>query len=78
MSSWKIALILAAAALVTGCINPADEQGRAMAQAQARCKGQGKQLHVINVKQDGIPNLTDFHTSVDFECVGPGDPGYVP
>lgn len=71
-------IVIAAAVTLSGCITPENERARAFDQAQARCQSQGKQVLVISLRQDGVPNVTDYHTEMDFACVGPGDPGYQP
>ena len=63
--------------LMTGCVNPDDERGKALAVAQARCETQGKQVLTVSMKQEGVANVTPFHTILDFQCVGPGEEGYV-
>ena len=51
---------------LSGCVNAEEERQLALAQATARCDSQGKQLHVVNVAQHGIANVTKFHTVIDF------------
>jgi hypothetical protein len=63
---------------LTGCISPSQEKANALAIATTRCEKQGKQVHVVDVSQHGVANVTRFDTTIDFECVGPGDAGYVP
>jgi hypothetical protein len=74
LSSFVI--VITAAMALAGCITPENERARAFDQAQARCQSQGKQVLVINLRQDGVPNVTTYHTEMDFACVGPGEPGY--
>lgn len=64
--------------ILSGCVSPTKERERAIATAQARFESQGKQLHVINLNQEGVANLIDYHTTIDFKCVRPGEDGYVP
>jgi hypothetical protein len=70
--------LLIASLVVAGCVDPAQEKARALDVATERCESQGKQLHVINLSQQGNTYSSQFHTSIDFECVGPGETGYVP
>jgi len=72
----KLAL-LCLVPLLAGCISPEAEKAKALDEAKTRCESQGKQLHVVTMKQEGLANVTQYHTTIDFECLGPGDPGYV-
>ena len=63
--------------VLAGCIDRNAERQRALDEATTRCQSQGKQLHVVNLRQDGSEFSSDFHTTIDFQCVGPGEPGYV-
>jgi hypothetical protein len=68
-------VIIASSVVLAGCVSPASERGKAIEFARKRCESQGKQLLVEDLKQDGVPNFTDYHTTVAYHCVGPDDPG---
>jgi hypothetical protein len=78
MRILAMASLIFAASLLYGCISPSEERANALAIATTRCEKQGKQVHVVDVSQHGVANVTRFDTTIDFECVGPGEPGYVP
>jgi hypothetical protein len=77
MRNLAIMSLIFVAPLLNGCISPSEERANALAVATARCEKQGKQVHVVDVSQHGVANVTRFDTTIDFECVGPGEPGYV-
>ena len=68
----------ALAVVLTGCMDDDDFIANAEAQARAQCAIEGKEF-VLN-KQ---PNLAEDDmmardVELDGQCVGPGDPGYLP
>ena len=60
------------------CATPEGERQAAIAKAKAHCEAEGKQFILRNVEQSGVINWTDYYTTVAGNCVGPGEPGYVP
>ena len=75
MRIWSVSAFLLSTVLC-GCINAQEERQIAVAEAYDRCAKQGKQPQVVDLHQQGIANVTPFHTALEFKCVGPGDPGY--
>lgn len=77
MRAAALVMVTLPAIFLSGCISASDERANALAIATTRCEKQGKQVHVVDVSQHGVVNVTRFDTTIDFECVGPGELGYV-
>ena len=76
MKPIRYALLLGpfAALALTGCANLAAED--ALERARAHCASEGKQF--IQKQTEVHEGLIISDAMVSGECVGPGDPGFVP
>ncbi len=64
--------------MLTGCASDDDILDDALAQARAHCEAQGGEfmLHKQPTVNDG--ELMQRDVDIDAECIGPGDPRYIP
>jgi hypothetical protein len=77
MKIRHFALLLSIAALA-GCVSAEDQRADAIAKARAHCESEGKQFLLGSVEQSGDAIFSSLDTTVSGQCLGPGDPGYVP
>jgi hypothetical protein len=74
--SWAVGAVLAI--MLAGCMDDDDFIANAEAQARAHCAAEGKEF-VLNKRPDLADGDFDAHdVELDGQCVGPGDPGYLP
>ena len=65
--------------LLAGCMSEEQAAERATAQAREHCESEGKQFVVKDVKTVESDNVfAGKSLMVTGDCLGPGDPGYVP
>jgi hypothetical protein len=74
--SWLAAIAIALS--LCGCADEKQATAEAMQQAKAYCAAKGKQF--VQHHQSKTPTDFPFESliTVGGDCVGPGDPGYVP
>ena len=72
------ALWAALAVVLAGCTDDDDFVANAEAQARAHCAEEGKEF-VLNKQPDlSEDDAMARGVELDGQCVGPGDPGYLP
>jgi hypothetical protein len=73
---WALGAILAVA--LAGCTDDDDFVADAEAQARDQCAAEGKEF-VLNKQPDvAEDDAMARGVELDGQCVGPGDPGYLP
>ena len=73
---WALGAVLAV--VLAGCTDDDDFIANAEAQARARCAAEGKEF-VLNKQPDlAEDGLMARDVELYGQCVGPGDPGYLP
>jgi hypothetical protein len=77
MKAGKVVLVLICVALA-GCATQQEQRDQAIQKARTHCESEGKQFVLGNVEQTGDAIFSSMDTTVSGECIGPGDPGYVP
>ncbi|HEY5238034.1 MAG TPA: hypothetical protein VIJ62_06605 [Rhizomicrobium sp.] len=80
MNAAKIAVTMLIAVSLTGCVTGEMAKGAAIKKGQAHCASEGKQFVVkdATANEHLNPIVSEADAEVVGECVGPGDPGYVP
>lgn len=75
---WGLLLGAVLAVVLSGCASDDDILDDTLAQARAHCEAQGGEfmLHKQPKVNDG--ELMQRDVDIDAECIGPGDPRYLP
>lgn len=66
------------ALLLTGCASEEQASATATAEAKKHCEAEGKQFIFKDRKTVNSDSVFNKAVMVTGDCVGPGDPGYVP
>jgi outer membrane lipoprotein SlyB len=80
MNAAKIAVAVLIAVSLSGCVTAEMAKSGAIKKGQAHCASEGKQFVVkdVTANQHINPIVSEADAEVVGECVGPGDPGYIP
>jgi membrane-associated protease RseP (regulator of RpoE activity) len=68
-TAQRMAFVLLVTGTVAGCYTAESEKQRYIQGVKEKCEAQGKQFVLGDVRQEGIPHLTRFSTSVTGYCV---------
>jgi len=77
MKAGRTILVLVGAVLA-GCTTQQEQRDQAIQKARVHCESEGKQFLLGSVEQSGDAIFSSLDTTVSGQCLGPGDPGYVP